>query len=169
MCVPGTAPSPSPTADLTLSWESSSKDFYCTSTHSVSHSGPERLTVMVQPSNSSDSMSGGAQLELNFHWQSSMEMKSRDGDGETSFTLEPRAWLSLTSSSPVIPKCLNILECTFGDHGVYQVCYWMSPLVCSCIICKVFMFCCSSWWVPKLYWRLRAFNVDLPVYLKPAI
>lgn len=104
MCVPGTAPSPSPTADLTLSWESSSKDFYCTSTHSVSHSGPERLTVMVQPSNSSDSMSGGAQLELNFHWQSSMEMKSRDGDGETSFTLEPRAWLSLTSYKPSNPK-----------------------------------------------------------------
>lgn len=59
---------------------------------------------MVQPSNSSDSMSGGAQLELNFHWQSSMEMKSRDGDGETSFTLEPRAWLSLTSYKPSNPK-----------------------------------------------------------------
>jgi len=38
-------------------------------------------------------MSGGAQLELNFHWQSSMEMKRRGGDGEMSFTSKPWAWL----------------------------------------------------------------------------
>lgn len=42
----------------------------------MSDSGPKILTVMVQPSNSHDTMSGGAQLELCLHWESSMEMKN---------------------------------------------------------------------------------------------
>ena len=51
----------------------------------MSNSGPEILTVMVQPSNNHDTMSDGAQRELRLHWQSSMEMKNRDGDDEMSF------------------------------------------------------------------------------------
>lgn len=37
---------------------------------------------MVQSSNSCDTTSGGAQLYLQFHWQTSMDMVSRDDDDD---------------------------------------------------------------------------------------
>lgn len=57
----------------------------------MSDSGPKILTVMVQPSNSHDTMSGGAQLELCLHWESSMEMKNWDGDDEFCLRAEDMA------------------------------------------------------------------------------
>lgn len=58
---------------------------------------------MVQSSNSCDTMSSGAQLELQLHWQSSVEMDSRDGDGEFCQRAEDMG-LGL--------KSLNTLDCS---------------------------------------------------------
>lgn len=115
----------------TLAESSANKILLCCvhSPLSMSDCGPGILTLMVQSSNSCDTMSSGAQLELQLHWQSSVEMDSRDDDGEFCQRAEDMG-LGL--------KSLNTLDCSVEWsllELVFKVFHWRNPLALQLYSC----------------------------------
>ncbi|TRZ18852.1 hypothetical protein HGM15179_008276 [Zosterops borbonicus] len=100
--------------------------------------GPGTLTLMVQSSNSCDTMSGGAQLELQLHWQNSVEMDSRDDDGSLQVlegynSVTPKPSLFQAEQSQLSQPFLigEVLHPSNGLDGLLWICANMS-MSCVC-------------------------------------